>query len=196
MRKIRRPLLWLVLCAAPASVSSALPGANCVDPSGPVAALICRDAEVAALDRRLTEVYQRAEQSWPTDELRTLHAEQQGWIGTRRACASVGDIRGCVVTLYRHRTIELQIRSGQLPAPIPVVFSCPAPSGKPFTASYYHETDPPSAMFSRGEDRVIAFLVRSGSGARYQGREFDFWEHRGEAAVDWHGRKMICQPRD
>lgn len=196
MMKFHLRPLCLALFALQAGCATAPPANTCTRQSGAVATLICRDAEVSALDRQLTEAYIQAEQASPSHELQTLRAEQQGWIGARDACATAGDVRSCVVTLYRRRRIELRIRSGQLPAPAPVAFTCSEQPGQPFTASYYNQTDPPSAVFIWGEDQVVAFQAPSGSGARYEGRQVDFWEHQGEAAIDWRGRKMICKPRD
>ena len=88
-----------------------------------------------------------------------------------------------------------EIGSGQLEAPTPVDYLCEGRESTPFFAAFYNETDPPSAVLTWGNDQVIAFIARSGSGARYTAANVRFWEHHGEATVDWFGEKLTCTVR-
>ena len=45
---------------------------------------------------------------------------------------------------------------------------------------------------TRGNDQVIAFIDRSGSGARYTAEGVEFWEHQGEAKLNWFGIEKKC----
>jgi uncharacterized protein len=167
---------------------------DCARATGTMEKLVCNDAGLAALDRTLAEIYGKAERSLPASDLASQQKAQQKWTVRRNACATTEAVRGCLDTAYRTRTIELQILSGQLAAPAAVRFTCQGHGSTPFTASYY-KTDPPSAVFIFGDRGVIAFVARTGSGARYLGPGVDFWEHQGEAAVTWSGTKMICKPQ-
>jgi uncharacterized protein len=84
---------------------------------------------------------------------------------------------------------------GTVEAPPPVSYSC---GDFDLTAAFYRETDPPTAVLTlpggkEGADQAIVYVVRSGSGARYQGHGVDFWEHQGEVMLDWHGKEMTCK---
>jgi membrane-bound inhibitor of C-type lysozyme len=47
-----------------------------------------------------------------------------------------------------------------------------------------------------GPDQVIAYQAISGSGARYLGRNVEFWEHQGEATVTWFDQQLTCKKID
>jgi uncharacterized protein len=55
------------------------------------------------------------------------------------------------------------------------------------------QTDPMSAVITYGDDQVIAFAARSASGARYTADNMEFWEHQGEATVNWYGTMLTCK---
>jgi uncharacterized protein len=38
---------------------------------------------------------------------------------------------------------------------------------KPFTAAFYDDTDPKSAVLTYGDDQVVALIQQTGSGTRY-----------------------------
>ena len=105
------------------------------------------------------------------------------------------DPRACTEQSYRTRIVELQIKSGQLVAPKAVSFACTGGKDDPFLATFYNETDPPSAAFTYGNDQVIAVVAPSGSGARYTAANVEFWEHQGEATVKWFGTELKCRPK-
>jgi uncharacterized protein len=94
------------------------------------------------------------------------------------------------VLLFRNvRVAELER------APTPVGFACTGGEDKPLFATFDNETDPPSAVVTYGDERVIAFAAPSASGAKYTAEGVEFWEHQGEATVDWHGTRLRCKPR-
>jgi uncharacterized protein len=126
---------------------------------------------------------------------RRAGAYQRGWIKGRNDCWKAADPRARAELSYRTRIVELEITSGQLPAATPVGFTCTGGEGKPFVATFYRETDPPSAVLTYGSDQVIAFVAPSGSGARYTAASVEFWEHQAEASLTWFGTTLICRPR-
>jgi uncharacterized protein len=175
-------------------VLAAAPGVDCARAVGAVEKLVCNDDGLATLDRALAEVYGRAERSLPAKDVALQREAQREWIKKRDAYAKTADVRACVERAFRTRTIELQIVSGQLTAPAAVPFACQGHESTPFSTAYY-QTDPPSAVFTFGDQQVVAFVALTGSGARYLGPGVDFWEHQGEAAVTWYGTKMTCKPQ-
>jgi uncharacterized protein len=172
----------------------ATPTFDCSKASGQVESLICKDGELIALDRRMAEIYARALRAWPANIAAEQRAYQRGWIGGRNECWKETDVRACTVLSYRTRMVELQITSGQLVAPPAVAFRCQGVENKPFTATFYRETDPSSAVLTYGDDQVIAFAAPSGSGAQYTAANVAFWDHQGEATVTWFGTKLVCRP--
>ena len=157
--------------------------------------LICQDAGLAALDRRMADVFAAAIQAWPADVAAEQRAYQRGWIAGRNECWKDPDPRACTEQSYRTRIVELQIKSGQLVAPKAVGFACTGGKDEPFLATFYNETDPPSAVFTYGDDQVVAFVAPSGSGARYTAANVEYWEHQGEATVQWFGTELKCRPK-
>jgi len=188
-------LLLVALEAALASPGASLPGPtfDCAKARGGVENLICRDAQLTALDRRMYEVYGAAMKSWPADVAAKERALQRGWLKGRNECWKADDKRGCIEESYRTRIVELQIRSGQLLVPSPIAYACAADEDKPLYATFYNKTDPPSVVLTYGDDQVIAFLLPSASGARYGAANMEFWEHQGEASVNWYGTSMTCR---
>jgi uncharacterized protein len=182
---------WLAATLA-ALAQPAAPSFDCSKASGEIEALICHDAQLAGLDRKMTEVFGTAVKNWPAAEATKQRAVQRGWIKGRNDCWKADDKHACVENSYRTRIVEIQIQAGQLQAPRPVGYTCKGEEDKPFTVTFYRETDPPSAVITFGDSQVIGFLTPAGSGAKYTAPNVEFWEHHGEATVDWFGKKLDC----
>jgi uncharacterized protein len=129
---------------------SAGPTFDCERASGQVETLICKDAGLAALDRRMAEVYAAAIEAWPANIAAEQRAYQRGWIKGSNDCWKADDPRACTELAYRTRIVELQIKCGQLTAPTPIGYACTGAEGRPFFASFYPQTDPPSAVLTCG----------------------------------------------
>jgi membrane-bound inhibitor of C-type lysozyme len=93
----------------------------------------------------------------------------------------------------RQREIERQIRDGELEAPAAVGYICDGDESVPVFASFYNQTDPPSAVITYGDRQTIAFAARTGSGARYTNADVDFREHQGEVTLVWSGERHLCK---
>ncbi|MEG3050923.1 MAG: MliC family protein, partial [Thermomonas sp.] len=76
--------------------------------------------------------------------------------------------------------------------PSAVEFRCDDNS-KPFTATFYND-EPRAAVLTWGNDQAIVPAAPSASGARYAADGVEFWEHQGEAKVDFFGNKLTCKP--
>ena len=119
---------------------------------------------------------------------------QRACLDERERCATEPDPKGCVASAYQRRIVELQLRSGDLgPVPPTVAYQCPGLEGIPVTAVYYNQTEPPAAVITVGDRQVIAFIARSGSGARYTAAGVELWEHHGEATLKWSGKTYTCK---
>ena len=162
--------------------------------AGSVEELVCRDADLAAADRKLAEVYAQALQKAGNEQPPVLKALQRGWIKGRDDCWKAEDKRACVADAYRLRTAELQARYRLLPPTGAATYLCDGQPGNEVTATFF-ATDPPTAIAERGDQVSLMYQQPSGSGAKYQGRNETLWEHQGEALITWgYGSpEMRCQ---
>ena len=172
----------------------AAPSFDCAKAVGQVQQLVCKDAALAALDRKLAGAFAKAMKAWPPDIAAEQRAIQRGWIKGRDDCWKSSDVRTCVDLEYKTRIVQLQIKSGQLMAPTPVEFACNGTENKPVTASFYKDTDPQSVVLTVGDDQVVAFIAPAASGARYAAQGVEFWEHQGTASISWFDTKLSCTP--
>ena len=109
MRKI---VLTVVGACALLSVPAhaAQPSFNCSKASHEAELLICKDAELAALDRSLADLYSVVLKHTPASEQKQLKAEQIGWVKGRNECWKASDQRGCIKSEYEARIRELKDR--------------------------------------------------------------------------------------
>jgi uncharacterized protein len=169
--------------------------------------LVCEEEALAALDRQLDRVF-RAALSGASDEKRSfLRAEQRGWIKGRDECWkaererssvflteswSVTGLRACVEASYRFRISELQAAWRLVPAEGPFRYECDGRQANRVEATFF-ATDPPTASLERDGRSVMAWLVPTGSGSRYEGRNVTFWAQGDEARVTWVDEEFRCR---
>ena len=97
------------------------PTCNCAKAQGEVEKLICRDASLAALDRKLDGVYKSASAAAKGKLATQLREEQRGWVKGRNdswkangqqtwitATRTVDTVKACADAQYRLRTSALQ----------------------------------------------------------------------------------------
>jgi uncharacterized protein len=150
---LRLAVLCIGCSALPSVTQAEPPTFDCSKATGEVETLICKDAALAALDRRLAETY-RAAQAKASDELaKALRVEQRGWISGRNDCWKASDqtwitatwtvasVRDCVDAQYRLRISELQALWQLLP-PKTISYACNGNPANEVVASYF-ATDPP-----------------------------------------------------
>jgi len=185
------------------------PAFDCAKASSTVEKLICTDEGLSALDRQLDGVYKAAMAKARDDMPAYLRTEQRGWVKGRDECwkaqgegnpvflteswiaTSVPD---CVEGHYKMRISELQVKYQLAPERKPAFFACNGNPSNEVVATFF-ETDPPAARLERGDRTVIAWQVRSGSGARYEGQNVTFWNKGDEAMVTWLGDELKCKVR-
>jgi uncharacterized protein len=181
------------------------PAFDCSKAQGEVETRVCKDADLAALDRTLDDVYKAALKKARGGAATSLRAEQRGVIAGRNDCwkargAPVSltaswqatTIEDCVAGTYKLRISDLQARFQLAPAKAPVPYACDA--GTRLSATFY-ETDPATVRVTRGGTTQTLWQVRSASGARYEGQNVEFWSKGNEATVTWLDEKLQCTAR-
>jgi uncharacterized protein len=156
--------------------------------------MICKDNELAVLDRKLSAVYSAAAQKANNEHPRVLKAEQRGWIKGRNECWKADDERACIQYAYQNRIAELEARYRLVDGSDPVRFICDENPASEVIVTFF-QTDPPTLIAERGESVSLMYLQPRGSGTKYQGRNEIFWEHQGEASITWGygAQKMRCK---
>ena len=163
--------------------------------TGSMEALICQDADLAALDQQLASVYEAASKKAVNEHPATLKAEQRGWIKGRDDCWKSQDQKLCVSDSYHQRIVELQARYRLVDSVGPVTWLCDGDSRNQVVVTFF-KTDPATLIAERGDSTSLMTQQISASGSRYLGRNESFWEHQGEATIVWgYGAKeMKCKP--
>lgn len=193
--RICRPALSLVpglffLASATFAVG---PAFNCDKAEGEVELLICSDDDLAVLDLRLAKTYSQASQNIPIEERDNFRALQRGWIKGRNDCWKAEDVRACVDFSYRSKIVELQIAGGLLEAPRYRSLQCGEDTAaSPFTVSIYRNSDPESAVLTRGNDQVIAIAPQGSTAGRYVAPNVALTLADRRALVEWYGETLEC----
>ncbi len=151
---------------------------------GSIEAMICGDADLAALDRKLSGVYAAATAKAKNERPPVLRAEQRGWIKGRNDCWKSSEQRGCVRDEYVRRIAELQARYRLVPSRGPFSFACDGNPANEVVVNYF-ATEPSTMIAERGDSVSLMFQQIVASGAKYQGRNESFWEHQGVATIVW-----------
>ena len=93
-----------------AGASATQPSFNCSKATHEAEQLICNDAELAALDVSMNDLYQLVLKNTPKAAQKQLKTEQIGWVKGRNDCWKADDKRACVKTTYETRINELKDR--------------------------------------------------------------------------------------
>lgn len=186
-------LIILALGCLTERVWAAGPSFDCTKADGTIEELICKDEQLAELDRKLAEVYAAASRKATDEHPPLLKAEQRGWVKGRNDCWKSDDPRSCTETEYRHRIAELQARYRMVPGKGPFWYACDGNPQNEVVVTFF-ETDPPTLIAERGDQVSLMFQQPSGSAAKYQGRNESFWGQQGEATIVWgyNASEMRC----
>jgi uncharacterized protein len=201
-------LALCALAAAPEEPRAQGPTFDCTKAQGEVETLVCKDEGLAALDRKLDEVYKAAQARAKNEVPPVLVAEQRGWVKGRNDCWKARDgspsfltaswqatgVRACVEGNYKIRISELQAKYGLVAPRGPVAFACENDPANELVATFF-ETDPPTARLERGDQTVTAWLVPAGSGSRYEGQNVELQTKGSEATVTWLGAELKCRSK-
>jgi uncharacterized protein len=162
--------------------------------AGSIEALICEDAELSLLDRKLAGVYTAASGKAGNEYPPVIRAEQRGWIKGRNECWKSDNTRDCVREEYLRRIAELQARYRLVADNGPVRFVCDGNPANEVVATFF-KTDLPTLIAERGDSVSLMYLQPGGSGTQYQGRNETFREHQDEAIITWGygAQEMRCR---
>ncbi len=207
-RSARVPAAVLRAFAAALLAGAVVPSAHAEDgPSFDCSAaqskaeqMVCADPKLAALDRRLSEVYSAATDaldrldSGSEQALNELHALQRGWIKGRDDCWKAKDARACVEAAYLRREGELVARYMLRKPTSTVSFFCDGNRANEVTV-FFFDTAQPSVRIEYGDSIDTGALVPAGSGARYEasfGRSISI--KGDDATFVWkEGSPMACK---
>jgi len=160
---------------------------------GSIEQMVCRSADLSALDRKLAQVYAAATKKAVNEHPPMLKAEQRGWVKGRNDCWKATDEGACVRGEYVRRIAELQARYRLVPFTGPVTFACDGNPANEVVATYF-QTDPPTLIAERGDSVSLMFL-QPGGGTNYAGGNESLREQNGEARITWgYGApEMACK---
>lgn len=172
------------------------PTFDCAKAKGEVEGLICSDVELAALDRKLDEVYKAATAKAAGKLGTQLRAEQRGWVKGRNDCWkangqqtwitatwTVDTVKGCIAAQSRLRISELQ-SVWRLVPPKTVFYVCQNNPANEVVVSFF-ETDPATIRLERGDRTVTMWLVGAASTGTYEGRNVNLLHKGNEVKVNW-----------
>ena len=159
---------------------------DCDQARGQAQELICADANLAAMDREVARL-------GAGDA-----AGQAAWSSERDACGKADELRLCVMANAVLRIHHLRQASPDEAAGIsvgPVAFRCKGLDA-PLSVTFINSEPGAVAVESNGQIVALDHVVAA-SGARYVGRwngeEWSFWEHGGEATLGIPGKsEMTC----
>jgi len=193
----RVPLLGIVAVATaclsvlPVETDAATPSFSCRRAANAAERLICNDEALAALDRKMAEVYGAAGKT--PSQYTDLNSGQREWTRARNDCWRASDFRGCLEELYVHRIAELQVRYRLVPGKGPFRYVCDIDRADELKATFF-ATEPPSAMLEYIGESFVALQKQPKGPARYETYSVSFREQNGEAAVVWgkDAKEMRC----
>lgn len=194
----------LLVLAAPLAAQTG-PAFDCAKATSQAEEMICDDAALAALDRRLAERYEAALdaagklESGASEAVETLRATQRGWIGGRDECWKATDPRDCIANAYLRREGAL-VAAWMLEEPSSTAFwTCDGNPANELVTMYF-DTELPSIRFERGDMIDTGSLAPAASGAKYDGSFGRFiWSKGAEASyreADPDGTVLDCRLRD
>ena len=188
-----------IACALglPAAALAQSPTFNCAKAQGQVQKLICSDASLAALDRKLDQVYKAASAKAKGNLLSDLRAEQRGWIKGRDDCWktqngsptwltaswTANTVKECVEGQYQIRTTELQ-SVWRLVPPKTVSYACQNNPANEVVANFF-ATDPATIRLERGDRTVTLWQIGSADDGKYEGPNVSLVHKINEVKVSW-----------
>lgn len=165
--------LLAILLTSPLSAADG-PSFDCAKAESSAEQLICADDNLARLDRLVAARYAsaldaaRGLDSGAAEAEAELRATQRGWISGRNECWKATDAKDCVESGYLRRDAEL-VALWMLEKPSSIAsWTCDDnPANEVVT--YFYDTELPGIRFERGDTVDAGALVRTASGAKYEG---------------------------
>ncbi len=174
--------------------------AACAEYSNHLDVLLCKNEDLSDLATSLASLTAKAGVTFSDEELEGLKEDQADWDKLNTACLDSTDVLNCVRASYQSRISELQISTGSRAINSSANYICDADKHDYITAVFYNQTELPAVVLTRISDSMdgqkMAFRVRSGSGAKYQGRDVMFWSKGDEAQVLWADDSLSCTQQE
>jgi uncharacterized protein YecT (DUF1311 family) len=194
-------LLGLFLASLPMlALAQDGPSFDCAAAASSAEELVCTDADLAALDRRLVDRFAaavgvaRSLDSGAEETETTLRAYQRGWFSGRDACWKEPDLRACVEREYLFREGQL-VAEFLLEAPSSTVeYLC---GESPLSMTLF-ETELPSIRVERGDTVDIGAAAGPDSTDTFYLRELGALTMTGAGAdlTDPYGDVIACTRLD
>lgn len=165
--------VFAVLASAAPALAQGTPSFDCAKAQSSAEKLVCSDADLAELDRRVAKRYAAALaaakglDTGAAEAERTLRAYQRGWVEGRDDCWKADDLRACVEAAYLRREGQLVARY-LLEQPTAItIWQC---AGNPANevVTFFFDTALPSVRIERGDSVDTGVLVPTASGAKYE----------------------------
>lgn len=189
-------LLAAGLVALPAAAQTQGPTFNCAKAGGEVEKLICSDAALATLDRKLDQAYKAASAKAKGKLATRMREDQRGWVKGRNECWkangqetwitatwTVKTVKDCVDAQYRVRTSELQA-VWRLVAPKTVSHACQNNPANEVVANFF-DTDPPTIRLERGDRTATLWRVGAAADGKYEGQNVGVVQQGADLKVSW-----------
>ncbi|SDJ41726.1 MliC family protein [Aliiruegeria lutimaris] len=167
-------LFFSTLLACGPSWAADGPSFDCSAATSETETLICGDARLSELDRRLAARFSAAMEAARGLDAGAAGAEdalrgfQRGWIKGRDECWKAQDSRACIEESYLTREGVL-VATWMLEPPRGTDFwSCGGSPANEVVTTYF-DTELPSVRFERGDSVDAGSLVRTASGSKYEG---------------------------
>lgn len=145
---------------------------------------ICSQTELVELDGELNVVFRSVLDKLGTKKRKDFKAEHKGWIKSRNQCMNHDDDFLCMRNAYQYRIAELQTRYDLIEGLGPIYYVCDGQLADEVAVNFY-PTEPPSLIAERNGQVSFMTLQVSASGAKYQGQNEIFWEHKDKAYITW-----------
>lgn len=158
--------------------------------------LVCESEKITKLVGLRATLKLKAESNYSVAELEVLQLVQLAWEGVNTACLTSSNPSACVQTNYRKSISDLQISTGSTEISGSANYLCIVDIHEHFTAVFYNQTELPAVVLTRElnlkDSQKVAFLVPSGSGAKYQGKDVSLWIKAEEAQLSWGEKSLSC----
>jgi membrane-bound inhibitor of C-type lysozyme len=171
--------------------------AACAEYSMQLDILLCENEDLSGLVSSLASLNAKAGVTYSADELDKLKADQADWDKVNLACMDSIDALECVRVNYQSRISALQIGTASTQISSSANYLCDADKHDYITAVFYNRAELPTVVLTRVsdsvDDQILAAIVPSGSGAKYQGKDVMFWSKEDKAQVLWGDDSLECK---
>ena len=189
--------VWAAIVLRSCLEAQAAPSFDCSGARpGSTEDMICQDAELSELDRKVDRLYRKIKAQTTEEDFQTIQAAQRGWLKGRNEGWKASDPRRYVFDAYQERIAVLSVQAGEVTAPGPVSYDCTGGEFERLVASFY-DTTPPVGVFTRtpGGDwpQYIATGWPDEGAIHYNIGGLDFVERDGQVDLNWAGTLMKCK---